>query len=94
MCADACLAAGDVRPFAVVIKCARDCALFCFMAATLLECESPFLIPYCTFCADACETCAVACQKHDNADCIFCRDACLKLSIELKALVQGYSKRQ
>ena len=76
-CAASCLKEDDVKNMADCIALDRDCADICFLAAQLLQRDSPIARQYLLICEEMCRICAGECSKHEHDHCKQCAQACL-----------------
>jgi len=93
-CADACdqcfagcLKEDDVAMMARCITLDIDCAAVCRLAVGAMRRDSPLSGPICAMCAEAGDTCADECARHEHEHCQLCAQACRACAASCRAMV-------
>jgi hypothetical protein len=80
-CFESCLGhvAGGHEAHLECLKLCQDCASICATCAEISGRGGPLETTIATACAEACEKCAVECEKHtDDESCVACAKECRK----------------
>jgi hypothetical protein len=78
-CTTACLDEADVKMLTECIKLDIDCAAICTLTASLIARGSEHGKHLLKECAEVCNACAAACEKHAHMEhCKACAAACRK----------------
>ena len=75
-CYDACLQEADVNMMSLCIELDRDCSEICLQGAKLLQRKSEIADKFLAVCEEACRSCAIECNKHNNEHCKACGLIC------------------
>jgi tetrahydromethanopterin S-methyltransferase subunit C len=77
MCFDACLKENEVQLMAECIRLNRECADICQFTASFFSSDSVHTAKLVSICADICQKCAEACEKHEHHEhCRKCAITC------------------
>lgn len=94
-CATACLELANADSkgldMTACIKLCRDCADICTLCGRLEARGSKFMGQFMQLCADACDACAVECEKHADhmVHCKACAEACRKCAQECRQMANA-----
>lgn len=86
-CFNACLGEEDVHMMAKCIKLDKDCSDICGSAISFVSSDSSLAKGILKICAEACQSCADECKKHQVLHCQECAKACQKCADACKTFI-------